>query len=252
MSKALLKSKVLPELVHKFSIATNRSIEIWTTTCIVTNFDEKATVLINPSNPQLSGVRNFPYFPRGGPVPSEKPKSMHKDWQPLGFVSQWGGMEVGSGMLYPVSVVDGLVHHHGGWRLEIECRMKSMVATNGEACPVGEAVVTSAGNGRLSDTYEKVVHTTPPFFKYHDNPQQALLSCYSNALHLAFLEGARVAAPLIGAGARGFPYDDAIHIAATGSREWCAQSDVSQKVLLFCLLETKNAEKLAIKLEELK
>jgi O-acetyl-ADP-ribose deacetylase (regulator of RNase III) len=163
-----------------------------------------------------------------------------------------GGMEVGSGMLYPVSVVDGLVHHHGGWRLEIECRMKSMVATNGEACPVGEAVVTSAGNGRLSDTYEKVVHTTPPFFKYHDNPQQALLSCYSNALHLAFLEGARVAAPLIGAGARGFPYDDAIHIAATGSREWCAQSDASQKVLLFCLLKTKNAEKLAIKLEELK
>lgn len=33
----------------------------------------------------------------GGPVPSLKPKSMHKDWQPLGYVTQWGGMDVGDG-----------------------------------------------------------------------------------------------------------------------------------------------------------
>ncbi len=33
----------------------------------------------------------------GGPVPALKPKSMHKDWQPLGFVSNWGGMDVGDG-----------------------------------------------------------------------------------------------------------------------------------------------------------
>jgi O-acetyl-ADP-ribose deacetylase (regulator of RNase III) len=250
-SKALFKSSVQPKLIHRFTIATNRSIEIWTTTCIVTNFDKQATVLINPSNPQLSGVRNFPYFPRGGPVPKEKPKSMHKDWQPLGFVSQWGGMDVGTGMLYPVSVVDGLVHQLGGLGLEAECRMKAMMTMNGEACPVGEAVVTSAGYDTLSEYYDKIVHSTPPFFKFHDNPREALQSCYLNALQVAFKEGERVATPLLGAGARGFPHDEAIHVAANAAREWCEQSDVSQKVLLFGLLEPKHADELMKTLEGL-
>ena len=30
-------------------------------------------ILINPANPQLSGVSQFPYFPRGGPVPKKFP-----------------------------------------------------------------------------------------------------------------------------------------------------------------------------------
>jgi hypothetical protein len=78
---------------------------------------------LNPIEP-IRAIRsyrvstNFPHFPRGGPVPDEKPMAMHKDWQPLGcYVSQWGGMEVDHGMPYPVSVVDGLGHKYGGWRL---------------------------------------------------------------------------------------------------------------------------------------
>ena len=245
-------STVRPHLIHRFTVATSRSIEIWTTTCIVTNFRKQATILINPSNPQLSGVRNFPYFPRGGPVPHDRPKSMHKDWQPLGFVSQWGGMEVGSGMLYPASVVDGLVHQLGGWRLEGECRLKSMMATNAEACPVGDAVVTSAGSGKLRESYEKIVHTTPPFFQYHDNPKDALHSCYTKALQLAFKEGVCVATPLLGAGARGFPIDEAISVAATAAVEWCERSDVPQQVLLFGLQERGHAHDLMHKLQEVK
>ncbi|KAI2495710.1 Macro domain [Fragilaria crotonensis] len=252
MSKALYKSGVQPELIHRFTAATSRSIEIWTTTCIVTNFRKKATVLVNPSNPQLSGVKNFPYFPRGGPVPDEIPRSMHKDWQPLGFVSQWGGMEVGSGMLYPVSVVDGLVHHLGGWRLQAECRLKAIMAKNSEACPVGHAVVTSSGSGKLREFYEKIVHTTPPFFRYHDNPQGALGTCYENALHLAFKEGARVATPLLGAGARGFPIDEAISVAATAAGDWSQHADASPQVLLFGLLEVGHANHLMYELEKLK
>jgi O-acetyl-ADP-ribose deacetylase (regulator of RNase III) len=247
MSKAFWKSSVPPKLLYRFSpsSASKTSIEIWITTCIVTNFDNLATILINPCNPQLSGVRNFPYFPRGGPVPVIKPESMHKDWQPLGFVSRWGGMEVGNGMMYPVSVVDGLVHNLGGWRLQAECRYKSLLAKNGEACPVGEAVITSSGNGALSDTFEKIVHTTPPFFNFHDAPKAALRSCYENALQLAFKEAKRVATPLLGAGARGFPEELAINVAATTTTEWCLKHDSNEEAtLLIGLLEIEHAKKL--------
>ncbi len=76
-------------LLAKFeNKVTNKCIEIWKTTCIVTNFGKSTrnskehagrdgddssssacTVLINPANPELSGVSNFAYFPVGGPVP---------------------------------------------------------------------------------------------------------------------------------------------------------------------------------------
>jgi hypothetical protein len=89
-SKVVLRSSsAVPKLLfshHGVSAYKNRVIEVWSTPCIVTRFGKsavKCSILINPSNPELSGCRNFPYFPRGGPVP--KPvDSMHKDWQPLG------------------------------------------------------------------------------------------------------------------------------------------------------------------------
>jgi O-acetyl-ADP-ribose deacetylase (regulator of RNase III) len=270
MSKALLKSSVKPKLLHRFAAPAtttkNRAIEVWTTTCIVTNFHQnddpqhdKPSVLINPSNPQLTGVKNFPYFPKGGPVPKEKPMSMHKDWQPLGFVSQWGGMEVGTGMLFPVSVVDGLVHTYGGWKLQAECKLKqSMAATfgsnQGEACPIGDAVVTSAGNDQLSEYYDWIVHTTPPFYNFHDTPEEALLSCYRSALALAFTKGDRVATTLVGSGARGFPTEQAIEVAAKATKEWCDDDDAaspSEQVLLFGLLEETHAEELIKTLQKL-
>ena len=36
-------------------------------------------------------------FDSGGPVPKDTVNTMHAAWQPLGFVSNWGGMEVGNG-----------------------------------------------------------------------------------------------------------------------------------------------------------
>lgn len=246
-SKAFFKPSVAPELCYKTVVNKYRSIEVWLTTCIVTNFgaNTNCNVLINPSNPQLSGVANFPYFPRGGPVPKEKPKSMHKDWQPLGFVSQWGGMEVGSGMLFPVSVVDGLVHIYGGWKLQAECKWKQAMAGSGEeACPVGSAVITTSGG--LSEEYDAVVHTTPPFFKHHDgDPEEYLARCYQSAFETSFQKYNRVATPLIGAGARGFPEDVAVRIAAEQSLLWCNHTDASESVcheeqaVVFGLLEQR-------------
>jgi hypothetical protein len=53
------------------------------------------TTLINPANPNLSGPNAFPYFPRGGPQPKLQPhRHAHHI---MGYVTQWGGMDVGSG-----------------------------------------------------------------------------------------------------------------------------------------------------------
>ena len=32
-------------------------------------------------------------------------------------------MDVGNGIIYPISVVDGLVYQLGGWKLKLECQM---------------------------------------------------------------------------------------------------------------------------------
>lgn len=174
MSTAWYKPGVAPKLLRSFpslsvvaespsttsssASATNyehRIIEVWNTTCIVSNFgkltnvgrcsDDKSNnehsdtttgsrpghehtcrrrpgckVLINPGNEQLSGVSRFPYFPKGGPVPKSPPdKDAHHI---MGYVSQWGGMEVGSGMLFPANAVDGLVHQLGGHQLKKDLR----------------------------------------------------------------------------------------------------------------------------------
>jgi hypothetical protein len=102
MSTAWYKSKVVPTLLKQWQ-HRNRLVEVWKTTCIVTNFG-KSTVpvpvplpevpaickvqvqaLINPANPELSGVSKFPYFPRGGPAPKQLPnKDAHHI---MGYVS---------------------------------------------------------------------------------------------------------------------------------------------------------------------
>jgi hypothetical protein len=114
-SKAWYKpSSTLPQLVARFQQhpqkSSTRSIEIWTTTCIVTNFGmqrhrndphpkhshlPRCSTLINPANPFLTGPHSFPYFPKGGPQPKDTPnRTAHHI---MGYVSQWGGMDVGSG-----------------------------------------------------------------------------------------------------------------------------------------------------------
>jgi len=267
-SKAFFKSAIKPKLLYRLqSTCQRRAVEVWTTTCIVTNFGKgtkaDCSVLINPSNPQLSGVKNFPYFPRGGPVPKEKPHSMHKDWQPLGFVSTWGGMEVGEGMMFPVSVVDGLVHQQGGWKLQAECAWRRVMATPDEACPVGTSVKTSAGTDRLGQAYDCIVHTTPPFYKHDDSPEPKLFNCYSSAIQLACegqrQEDLRIATPLLGSGARGFPYDVATEVASKSCVQWCKDADsrsfpekrtrTQEFTVAFGILEESVALKLAEEIE---
>jgi len=133
-------------------------------------------------------------------------------------------MEVGSGMLYSVSVVDGLVHQLGGWPLRMEIKLLPTIQEPDEKCPVGSAVVTSCGfSSDLSNEYDYVVHTVPPFYKHHPDPNECLRNCYRSSFAKAFdltTTNNRVATPLLGAGARGFPLDVAVDVAASESIFW--------------------------------
>lgn len=169
-----------------------------------------------------------------------------------GFVSQWGGMEVGSGMLFPVSVVDGLVHQLGGWSLQAEIAMKRLVSK--QPCPVGSAVRTSAGRGDLQREYDAIIHTTPPFYEHDDEPKAKLRQCYDAALNLAFESQEKdltVAIPLLGAGARGFPSSVAIDLAAQVASDWVKRGEDEKnrcsylQTVAFGLLEDTYAQALS-------
>lgn len=304
-SKAWYNKSSAPTLIRKFVgsdvnaallTASKRSIEVWTTTCVVTNFGMKrgrqpggrstcaddvtgaassssCSVLINPANPSLSGVSDFPYFPRGGPQPKKQPsKDAHHI---MGHVTQWGGMDVGEGMMFSAAVVDGLVHQFGGLRLAAECKLKGLLRGGGTAaCPEGTSVVTSSGGPKLRAEYDYIVHTVPPFFKHPPKEDcdvvEMLRNCYRFSFDLAFgtFDGIagdqRVAVPLLGAGCRGFPTDIAIKVAAEESAKWMDMSldngseetssntstGSGQQVIAFGLLEEDIALKLIGVIEE--
>jgi len=171
----------------------------------------------------------------------------------------WGGMDAGAGMLYPASVVDGLVHQLGGLKLSLQCKI--IKALKG-GCPTGTSVVTTHGDEMLTQIYEQIVHTSPPFYNHtnacdDEGADNLLRSCYQSAFNLAFDDNLRrentrqVASPLLGAGARGFPIEVAIEIAASESMRWRDTKDNvrGEKVLMFGLLELKTSEELILALE---
>lgn len=173
-----------------------------------------------------------------------------------GFVSQWGGMEIGSGMLFPASVVDGLVHRLGGWTLQAELQMKRL--RRKQPCPVGSALMTSAGKGELNNHYDWIIHTTPPFYEHDEKPLNLLHQCYDTALQLAFSqEELRVAIPLLGAGARGFPTQVAVDVASKAAVDWICGGDDEDAVddkkqtIVFGLLERHHANDLSTMIQHL-
>lgn len=183
----------------------------------------------------------------------------------MGYVTQWGGMEVGDGMMFAAAVVDGMVHQLGGMKLRAECKLKGgLFGFGGEACPVATAVVTSPGGAELRAEYDSIVHTVPPFYAHHPDGDvvELLRSCYRASFELAFDNvgeaNQRVAVPLLGAGCRGFPLDIAIQVAAEESVRWmdslshCANIVKEQKdqVVAFGLLEDDVALQLVTSVEE--
>lgn len=234
-SKALLLPHARPRLLYQ-SNHRRRKVEVHVTPCLVTY--PLGEVLINPSNPRLSGVADFSYFPRGGPVPEQAP-SVHLH-HIMPYVSSWGGMDVSQGLLSGEAVLDGLVHQRGGWRLRLECWKRRWFRK--EPCPVGEAVATTGGD--LG--YSRVIHTTPPFYR-DDDAVPMLRQCYRSALRLVNEE--RVACPLIEAGCRGFPEGFALDTAAIAAKEWLTSSAEGAQTLAFGFLSEELGSSFVTRME---
>mmetsp|Transcript_41275 Transcript_41275/g.99441 ORF Transcript_41275/g.99441 Transcript_41275/m.99441 type:complete len:93 (-) Transcript_41275:1319-1597(-) len=67
MATSWYRPGVVPKIVKSWKVDSTFGLflELWDSTCIVTNFREaKCPTLINPANPSLSGVSKFPYFPK--------------------------------------------------------------------------------------------------------------------------------------------------------------------------------------------
>ena len=123
---------------------------------------------------------------RAGPVPKQRVTSnFHSDWQPLGFVSHWGGMEIGSHMMYPDQVVDGIVHRLGGRELARKCA-QIIAHLHTDRLQLGMSVVTGCnGIQDLENIYDFIIHTTPPFYhrENHDSCLDLLKQCYTSSLN---------------------------------------------------------------------
>lgn len=198
----------------------------------------------------------------------------------MGYVTQWGGMDVGSGMLFSANVVDGMVHQLGGWKLVMECNLLPVIRQElEERCPVGHAVMTGPGGSELQEHFDALVHTVPPFYDHHPNPEHYLLEAYRNSLAVAFdnttatnrqkeslssSSSLRAACPLLGAGGRGFSESIAIQVAGQASQRWLqgedarsenpteGQDDNQEHTLAFAIPDIEIAEQLldAIKIAE--
>ena len=208
--------------------------------------------LINSANASLVGTK-LPYFPM-------------QDNQPPGLQSsQWGGMEAGSKMFYPVQVVDGHVTALGGSPLRNYLQALNEVS-DGVRCPVGRAVLSPA-LGDLHRYYKVIAHAVAPS-RSDVNWRSSLEGCYRDALEQLWFpkrhhssDGWRhavparvVATPILGAGANLASAGEAAQVAATvlasiepppppgtdGSSQW---------VVRFGLLEKDTAEELAAALD---
>lgn len=194
-------SRAAAHLRRAWKLQTNLRVEVHLTEDIVSQPPRgRCDVLVNAANEELVGTK-LPYFPMAVEPPPELRSS------------KWCAMEIGNNMFYPMQVVDGRVHALGGQALRQACA-KLPEQSPGIRCAVGNSVVTEA-YGDLCTHFAFIVHTVPPMYQAKDWAQ-SLSSCWQTAIAQAFTrrEGRLVvAAPLLGAGARGAPVEEAAQVA---------------------------------------
>ena len=104
--------------------------------------------------------------------------------------------------------VDGAIHKAAGPKLLEACRR--VTGTNGIRCPFGEARITEAGD--LPVQY--IIHAVGPRYKQEQEPEELLVSAYTQSLELALENDcASIAFPALSCGAYGYPLDEAAEIA---------------------------------------
>jgi O-acetyl-ADP-ribose deacetylase (regulator of RNase III) len=125
--------------------------------------------------------------------------------------------------------VDGAIHRAGGKDILEEC---IAIKDKQGGCPVGEAVITTAG--KLPAQY--VIHTVGPIWNRNTTKAERLLAnSYRNSLKLAVENGAKsIAFPNISTGIFGFPKMKAAEIAICTVEEFLSTYFQLEMVLFVC------------------
>jgi O-acetyl-ADP-ribose deacetylase (regulator of RNase III) len=134
--------------------------------------------------------------------------------------------------------VDGAIHAAAGPRLLEECeRIRS--TTHRDGLPVGEAVVTGAGEMRA----RWVVHTVGPNRRRGQTDPALLASAFASSLRAASGAGARsVAFPAISSGAFGWDMSDVAGIAVRAVRGVVAAGEApGVEEIRFVVIDAKSA-----------
>jgi len=123
--------------------------------------------------------------------------------------------------------VDGAIHQAGGREILEEC-----IQIGG--CPVGEAVITTAGKMKA----KKVIHTVGPYWNGGNyNEAEKLRNCYLNSLRVAEQNGLKtIAFPNISTGVYGYPKEEAAKIAIQAVRN--SKTENIDKVIFVCYDDT--------------
>jgi O-acetyl-ADP-ribose deacetylase (regulator of RNase III) len=111
--------------------------------------------------------------------------------------------------------VDGEIHRRGGSAVTAACgELRRTRYPDG--LPVGEAVLTVAGN--LPARF--VVHTVGPIWGSDEPAPKLLASCYRKSIELVDAEGLKsIAFPAISTGAYGYPKERAAQVASKAIAE---------------------------------
>ncbi|PID94437.1 MAG: O-acetyl-ADP-ribose deacetylase [Bacteroidetes bacterium] len=126
--------------------------------------------------------------------------------------------------------VDGAIHRKGGKQILAEC---ILIRNRQGGCPVGEAVITNAGNLPA----KKVIHTVGPIWRGgEDGEAEKLKTAYLNCLKLAEQHHLKtIAFPNISTGVYRFPKKYAAAIALETIRSY--ESNLLEKVIFVCFDE---------------
>ena len=124
--------------------------------------------------------------------------------------------------------VAGTILHKGGWKIQEECN-------NIGYCPVGDAVITSAG--RLKARY--VIHAVGPRLG-EGNEDEKLRRATLKSLRLADKYGLRsIAFPAISTGAFRFPRDRCARVMLSVTKAYL-EDETGIREVIFCLYDDET------------
>lgn len=125
--------------------------------------------------------------------------------------------------------VDGAIHRSGGPAILQEC---IAIREKQGGCPVGEAVITTAGD--LQAKY--VIHTVGPVWNGgHMQERELLANCYRNSLLLAVQNNVNsISFPNISTGVYHFPKNEAAGIAFEEVKKFISYDHSIESILFVC------------------